>query len=722
MPNHLSHENSPYLLQHADNPVDWYPWGEAALRKARDEDKPIFLSIGYAACHWCHVMAHESFEDPQTAAVMNRYFVNIKVDREERPDLDSIYMSAVTSLTGQGGWPLSAFLTPDGKPFYGGTYFPPQRRYNMPGFVELLSTIARLWQDDRGQLLESAEKISQHLKDQQPQAWLDSPLDPGTLDEAAGALSRAYDWQHGGWGGAPKFPQPMTIEFLLRRASRGDQDAQALAAHALSTMAKGGMYDVVGGGFARYSTDDRWLVPHFEKMLYDNAQLARAYLQGYLVTGDLSMRRVCEETLDFIARELMTQSGKGDAGISGGFCSSLDADSEGEEGKYYIWTVEEIRDALNDAQDEGRLPSNLAVQDETANGQFWDEMHFPMALDPLAFLLAAYGLTGAPNFEGRFVLQRALDDQMLAQKFELERIGLDASDVPDLLSALHRRLRAVRDRRIRPATDDKVLTAWNALALIAFAEAARYLKRENYLQIARRNADFLLAELNPHGRLLRSWRNGSAQHDAYLEDHAALILALLALYQSDPDPYWFNSAQALVQEMVANFSDPDGGFFDTRADSNPLLLRPKDIQDNATPSGSALAVQALLEMSAYTGDGSLRDLAERALRSVVPYLSRYPTAFARWLCALDYALHPLQEVAVLGDPDDPATQALVDVVWSRFRPQVVLAISPFPVSGNAPALLHDRPLLNDLPTAYVCENFSCKRPVTEPGELEKLMI
>ncbi len=695
MPNHLSQENSPYLLQHAQNPVDWYPWGDEALQKARDEDKPIFLSIGYAACHWCHVMAHELFEDPQTAALMNEYFVNIKVDREERPDLDSIYMSAVTSITGQGGWPLSAFLTPDGMPFYGGTYFPPQARYNLPGFAELLTTIGRLWREQRAQLLESADRISQHLRQQQPQGWMDTPLDPKTLDEAAQELSKSYDWQNGGWGGAPKFPQPMTVEFLLRRANRGDQPARRAALHALQAMAKGGMYDVAGGGFSRYSTDVHWLVPHFEKMLYDNAQLGRIYLHGYLVSGDLALRRVCEETLDFIARELSPQTDLAAETAAGGFFSSLDADSEGEEGKFYVWSVEEIRELFQ-------------------NGA--------PGLDSAEFLIAAYGLSGAANFEGRFVLQRVLDDEQLAQKFDIQRYGLQAKDVPQILATMHHHLRSVRELRVRPATDDKVLTAWNALALIAFAEAARYLKRQDYLEIARRNADFLLTELNPGDRLMRSWRNGKAQHDAYLEDHAALILGLLALYQSDPDPYWFNSAQALGRAMIDHFSDPDGGFFDTRADGDPLLLRPKDIQDNATPSGSALAAQALLELSAYTGSGELRELAERMLRGVQVVVPRYPTAFAKWLCALDFALHPLQEVAVLGDPDDPATQALVDVVWSRFRPQAILAVSAYPPPENAPALLQERPLLNGLPTAYVCQNFSCQRPVTEPDELVKLLI
>lgn len=680
MPNRLAQENSPYLLQHAENPVDWYPWGEEALEKARIEDKPIFLSIGYAACHWCHVMAHESFEDPQTAALMNEHFVNIKVDREERPDIDNIYMSAVVALTGQGGWPLSAFLTPDGKPFYGGTYFPPVRRYNMPSFREVLSSIAKTWQQDRQRLLNAGDELTQHLQSETYLPASDGSLDKKVLEDATMRLAQAYDWQYGGWGAAPKFPQPMVIEFLLRRATAGDRLAKDMAIHTLLNMAKGGMYDVVGGGFARYSTDDEWLIPHFEKMLYDNAQLASVYLQAYLLTRDSQFRRVCEETLDFIVREMMYHP-QPDSPPQGGFASSLDADSEGEEGKFYLWTPSEIRQALVDPQD-----ADLIIQ--------------------------AYGVSERGNFEGSNVLQRQVNDADLAERF-----SLSVEEVQSRLSRAHRRLLEAREKRIRPGTDDKVLVSWNGMALRAFAEAARYLKRSDYLEVARQNADFLLTELNPNDRLLRSWRNGRAQHSAYLEDYASLSLGLLALYQSDPDPYWFRSAVRLLETMLEHYRDPRGGFYDTRDDGQELITRPKELQDNATPSGNAMAALALLHLAAYTGQGEWRDRAEEMLASVQGIAVRYPTGFGKWLCAIDLALSPIQEIAIIGDLDDPQTQSLINAVWSSFRPYTIVAASEFPPPENAPALVHDRPLLNQQPTAYVCENFVCQRPVTSVEDL-----
>ena len=682
MPNRLGNENSPYLLQHADNPVEWYPWGNEALEKAHREDKPIFLSIGYAACHWCHVMAHESFEDPETAAIMNEHYVNIKVDREERPDLDSIYMNSVVAMTGQGGWPMSVFLTPDGKPFFGGTYFPPVRRYNMPSFREVLLSIAQTWQKDRSRLLQAGNELTQHLQNSQSMGVSDQPLSAEKLDEAALRIAQAYDWNHGGWGAAPKFPQPMTIDFLLRRAIHGDKLALDMATHALAAMSKGGMYDVIGGGFARYSTDEKWLVPHFEKMLYDNAQLARTYLHAYLITEEPSFRRVCEETLDFISREMIAHPTE-DSEPQAGFFSSLDADSEGEEGKFYVWTPNEIRSALNDPFD-------------------------------TEIFLAAYGVTEKGNFEGRNVLQRDLDDASLALQFDLR-----VEEIPERLSTLHRRLLQERVKRIRPGTDDKVLVSWNALALITFSEAARYLDRPDYLSISRQNADFLLTELHPGDRLLRSWRNGRAQHNAYLEDYAALILALIALYQSDPDPWWFNSASQLADEMLAHYRDPDGGFFDTRDDHGPLLTRPKDVQDNATPSGNALAVTALLQLAMYTGRGNYRDVAEAMLVSIQEAAVRYPTAFSEWLCAYDFAVKPTQEVAIIGNPADPGYQALVEILWSGWRPYSLAAFSNFPPSSNDPPLLQDRPLLKDRPTAYVCQNFVCQQPVNTPVELKE---
>jgi uncharacterized protein YyaL (SSP411 family) len=670
MPNRLAHENSPYLLQHKNNPVDWYPWGKEALEKARTENKPIFLSIGYAACHWCHVMEHESFEDEGTAALMNNLFVNIKVDREQRPDLDNIYMKAVVAMTGQGGWPMSVFLTPEGEPFYGGTYFPPERRYNMPAFQEVLQAVADAWQQDRQGIGEQAGRLKEHIaREFSGFAGEGRSLDASVTDQAAMKLAQNYDWRHGGWGKAPKFPQPMAIEFMLQRSTRGDKMALDMAVHALRAMARGGMYDVVGGGFARYSVDDFWLVPHFEKMLYDNAQLACTYLQAWMLTKEPALRQVAEETLNFVAREL--------AHPDGGFYSSLDADSEGEEGRFYVWSPSEIQAALPN--------------------------------DQAALVIAAYGVSEKGNFEGKNVLQRAVDDQALAEQF---KIPIEA--VPERLSAAHQLLLAERTGRVRPGTDDKVLTAWNGLMLRAFAEAGRYLKAPVYIDLAIRNGDFLLQNLRrPDGRLLRAWRDGQAAHLAYLEDYGGLILGLLALYQSDPDPRWFAAARQLADKMLALFSDPEGGFYDTGDDHEQLLVRPRDLQDNATPSGASLAVRALLALAAYSGDGAYRQAAESALTPIGRLLAQYPTAFANWLCAYDFALGPVDEVAILG----AETEGLTGVLWETYRPRQVAAISAFPPAGDAPELLLDRPLQDGRATAYVCRGFVCQQPVNTPEAL-----
>lgn len=679
MPNRLAHENSPYLIQHANNPVDWYPWGAEALSRAHAENKPIFLSIGYAACHWCHVMEHESFEDPVVATLMNEHFINIKVDREERPDLDSIYMSATVAMTGSGGWPMSVFLTPDLRPFYCGTYFPPSPRYNMPSFRDLLTSIARAWREEPAEVERVSQKVAEHLR--QSSQWGGTsafPLTHSLLDNAADQLVQSYDWGFGGWGQAPKFPQPMTIEYLLRRgtqleASGETRDRPAYiktAAHVLHAMARGGMYDVVGGGFSRYSVDNLWRVPHFEKMLYDNAQLALAYLYGYQVTGEEKFRQVCQETLDFVLRELTHPDG--------GFYSSLDADSEGEEGKFYVWDYAEL---------------------ETTLGPDFD------------FFKLAYGLTPGGNWEGKTVLQRALDDKTLSA-----RTALPAAELTVKLAECHARLLAARTRRVRPGTDDKVLVGWNALALEAFAEAGRILQRQDYLHAAARNASFLLENLSSDGRLLRSWRAGQARHNAYLEDYASLSLALLALYQADHNPEWYTAALRLADEMVAHFADPAGGFFDTRADHETLLLRPKDIQDNATPSGNALALTALLKLSTYGDRPEWRNLAEGMLVVMLETAVRYPTAFAKWLNAADFALGPTSEVALLGALSDPRTQALLETLNRPFRPRQVAAVSAFPPPAGSPALLRDRPLLNEQPTAYVCQGFVCRQPVNTPPE------
>lgn len=679
MPNRLIHETSPYLLQHAHNPVDWYPWGPEALQKALAENKPIFLSIGYAACHWCHVMEHESFEDPETALILNDYFVPIKVDREERPDLDSIYMNAVVMMTGQGGWPMSLFLTPKGEPFYGGTYFPPARRFGMPSFLEVLTAVARSWEKDREEIHRVSAELVQHLRQTTTWGGSTGALRLEALRQAAQALLKSYDWNMGGWGGAPRFPQPMAVEFLLLQATRGDQKALEAATHALEQMSHGGMYDVVGGGFHRYSTDDRWLVPHFEKMLYDNGQLALAYLHAYLLTGNRAFRQICTETLDFIQREMTHPQG--------GFYSSLDADSDGHEGRYYVWQPAEIEAALPDSEDR-------------------------------ALFHQVYTVTRPGNFEGYNILQRKGSLSELSGQF-----GISEENLIQRLETIHKQLYATREQRARPLTDDKVLASWNALALRAFAEAGRYLQRADYLEIARRNADFLLRELYPADRLLRAWREGQARHNAFLEDYAGLALALLHLYQSDPNPRWYQAAVRLVEDMLAHFRSPQGGFFDTRSDHGELITRPSETQDNATPSGSALAASALLHLAAYDDREDLRALAEGMLSTLQDTAAQHPTAFACWLQGLDFAVGPVRQIAVAGPLAAPDTQALLAEIWRAYRPRtVVAAAGPSAAPGtasSAPALLRDRGMIYDLPTAYVCQGFVCKLPVTDVDGLRQ---
>ncbi|HUG34470.1 MAG TPA: thioredoxin domain-containing protein [Anaerolineales bacterium] len=692
--NRLSKSTSPYLIQHAHNPVDWFSWSEEALEKARNENKPIFLSIGYAACHWCHVMAHESFEDEQTAAFMNEHFVNIKVDREERPDLDAIYMQATVAMTGSGGWPMSVFLTPDLKPFYSGTYFPPVPRYNMPSFKDVLFGIASTWREQQEEANRVGNDVSAHLGQALNISLADTGFKQEHLEIAAKNLLESYDWGNGGWGSAPKFPQPMTVEFLLRRslktsATENPDEPQSLnsSLHALQAMARGGMYDVIGGGFSRYSVDNFWRVPHFEKMLYDNALLTRAYLHAWQITGEDFFKGIVIETLNFIAREMTHPEG--------GFYSSLDADSEGDEGKFYVWTLDEVRTALNDNSD---------------------------------FFEAAYGINARGNWEGKTVLQRALDDSSLAARFKLTPEAVSAK-----LTDCHSKLLTVRSTRVRPGTDDKVLTSWNGLMLATVAEAARVIDnsetQKEYTLLATRSADFLLNNLRPNGRLKHSWRDGKTTNEVFLEDYSALILGLLELYQSDFNNRWFRSAKELADEMIDLFSDPAGGFFDTAKDGEALLLRPKDVQDNATPSGNALACEALLKLAEFTGDGRYRDLAEKSLRLVVGMAVRYPTAFARWLSAADFALGTTKQVAVVyartepgrSEADEDHASEMIRLVQSEYRPNTIIAASSVPPPADAPDLLKDRPLKNGAATVYVCEGFVCKNPVTSVTELKELL-
>jgi uncharacterized protein len=680
MTNRLINSTSPYLLQHAYNPVDWYPWGEEALKKSKDEDKPIFLSIGYAACHWCHVMAHESFEDEETAKYMNEHFINIKVDREERPDIDGIYMQATIAMTGSGGWPMSVFLTPDLKPFYAGTYFPPTRRYNMPAFKDVLSGLSNAWKNERDEVLNTSDKVSSHIQSTN-QSQAEELLTKEHLNAIANAMRDTYDWGYGGWGDAPKFPQAMALEFLLHHSAMNKTDEfQNLITHCLNAMARGGMYDVVGSGFSRYSTDNNWRVPHFEKMLYDNALLVRAYLHAWQVTMNPFYKRIVQETLDFVAREMTHPDG--------GFYSSLDADSEGEEGKFYVWSQAEIKNILKDDYD---------------------------------FFEAAYGITAQGNWENKNVLQRVLDNNSLAARFKM-----DLETVTNKLADSHAKLLSVRDLRIRPGTDDKVLTAWNGLMLAAVAEVARVfaleenikLNTSTYYSLATRNVAFLLSKLRPNGKLVRAWRDGKTTNEVFLEDYAALILGLLELYQTDFDNKWFVSAKELTDEMIEKFSDSNGGFFDTPNDGENLLIRPKDVQDNATPCGNSLACEALVKMAEYTGEGKYRDLAEKSLSLITSFTLRYPLGFARWLSSVENVSGNMKQVALMGEAGENQFEAMKKIIQSEYRQNIIVACSSYPIKENSPALLNDRIMIQNQTTAYVCEGFVCKQPTTE---IEKLV-
>ena len=684
--NRLAGETSPYLLQHAHNPVDWFPWGPDALARAKLLDRPIFLSIGYAACHWCHVMERESFEDEATAAFLNARFVAIKVDREERPDLDQVYMGAVQALTGSGGWPMSVFLTPEGRPFYGGTYFPDTPRHGIPSFRQLLEGIDRAWREQRGELEQSAAQLVGQLAAQSksPGTGDGTSPTPALLDTAVALIERSFDTANGGWGGAPKFPQPMTIEFLLRRASAGETRALPIARRSLDAMAAGGIHDQLGGGFHRYATDAIWLVPHFEQMLYDNAQLARAYVHAWALTGDVAYRDVATGVLDYLIRELTT--------ADGAFASSQDADTEGVEGATFTWRAAEIREALSEDAD---------------------------------LFATAYGVTDLGNWEGVTILSRRRSTA------ELAKAGAGSvREMHTRLAAARARLLEIRGARPQPARDDKALAAWNGLAIGALADAARLLslapdgaaEASRYQAAAERAAGVILAGLlGADGRLARSWKDGRATGQGVLEDYACLADGLLALYEVTFDERWFTTARDLGDAILERFADPDGGFFDTATDHERLVTRPKDAQDNATPSGGAMATFALLRLAAFTGEGRYRDAAERAIASVSPLLARYPTAFAQWLQAADLALAPVAEVAIIGDPSDAATRELLAVAQGGYTPSRVVALAPDAAAAGASAipLLHDRTLVGGRPTAYVCRSFACRLPVTDPDALRE---
>ncbi len=655
MPNRLAQETSPYLLQHRDNPVDWYPWGEEALGRARSEDRPILLSVGYSACHWCHVMERESFEDPETAAYMNAHFVNVKVDREERPDVDAIYMEAVQSMTGHGGWPMTVFLDPAGVPFYGGTYFPPDESRGMPSFRMVMEAIVHAWANQREEIREKAPGTRDRLaaiSALEPRSEL-----PGA-DELASAVTRLLgdaDRRNGGFGGAPKFPSASALELLL---ARGGSEERAVVEETLDAMLAGGIYDQVGGGFARYSVDAVWLVPHFEKMLYDNALLAAAYLHGWQVLGHERYRRVCEETLDWMLREMR--------GPEGGFYSALDADSEGEEGRFYVWTPEQIRAVLD-----------------------------PEAADAV---IAHYGVSAGGNFEGANILHLA---------------GGAAAEPPAGLDAARKALYEARAKRVWPGLDDKRLTSWNALAIAALAEAGAVLGRPDYLEAAAGCAAFVLGNMRgTNGRLLRTYKDGDARLNAYLEDHAFLLEALLTLYESTFEASWFESARALAETMLDRFGDPErGGFFSTSNDHEELIARRKEIGDHPIPAGNSAAALGLLRLAALSGEGRYEAAARGVLRLFAEPALRHPHSFGHLLRALDFELAATREVALVGGD----LSELAPTVRDRFRPHLVLAGGP--EGSEEPPLLRGRTAVDGHPAAYVCENFACKLPVSTAAEL-----
>ncbi|MGI8430587.1 MAG: thioredoxin domain-containing protein [Solirubrobacteraceae bacterium] len=652
MPNRLSGETSPYLRQHKDNPVDWNPWDAEALSRAGAQDRPLLVSVGYSACHWCHVMERESFEDPEVAALMNGSFVCIKVDREERPDIDAICMEACQAMTGQGGWPLNTFLTPEQAPFYAGTYFPPQPRHGMPSWRMILLAVADAWEKRREEIRRQGALLVRSLSATARLEPSSEPIRETQLAQAISSLQESYDQLNGGFGGAPKFPQSSTIELLLARGER------EMSLATLRAMVGGGIYDQVGGGFSRYAVDATWTIPHFEKMLYDNALLAPAYLHGWLLCGEERLLSACCETLDWALREMR--------GDEGGFCSALDADSDGVEGKFYAWTIAQLREVLT--------PADLAEE-----------------------AIAYFGVTERGNFErGLNVLE-----------------GRGPPPPAQRLAEIRDKLYVARSGRVWPGLDDKRLTAWNALMISALAEAGATLERPDYVQAAVSCAEFVLGELrDSDGRLLRTWKGGQGRLAAYLEDHAFLLEALISLYEATFDARWYRAAVAIADTIIERFSDPQrGGFFTTAADHEQLVARRKDLEDSPIPSGSSAAAFGLLRLAALSGERRYEEHALGAIRLLVPLALRHPHAFGHLLRAVDFYLAPVKEVAIIGS--GPEAQALVRVVRSQFRPHTVLAGG---TGGDVP-LLEGRTPVDGRAAAYVCERFACQAPVTDPDEL-----
>ena len=670
MPTRLADETSPYLRQHADNPVDWWPWGAEALAEAKRREQPILLSIGYAACHWCHVMAHESFEDAGTAALMNSLFVSVKVDREERPDLDGIYMQAVQAMTGQGGWPMTVFLTPEGAPFHGGTYFPPEERHGMPSFRRVLESVSEAWTMRRSDVLKAAASVGQVYAAAGAPAKAEGRLDEASLAIAAKDIAMRFEPLAGGFGGAPKFPMAMTLDFLLRRWARtGDERSLHIVEHSFVQMGRGGIFDQIGGGFHRYTVDARWLVPHFEKMLYDNALLARLGVHLWRARGDAEVRRVTEETLRWVLREMTDPSG--------GFYASLDADSEGHEGKFYVWSLEEFREVAGADAD-------------------WSVVHF--------------GITSSGNFEGRNI--PTAPGSVVRPESRTDP-AMSREMIARATSALYDH----RAARVWPGRDEKILAAWNGLMLRAMAEAARVFDDETYCAAAVRNGHFLWTTMVRDGRVYRSHTNGETRIPGFLEDHAAVALGFLSLYQLTFDRVWLERAETLAESCTSHFWDEAiGAFFDTANDHETLVTRPRDISDNATPAGTSLAVELLLTLAEFTGDAAMRSRATLVLDTLVEPMTRYGTMFGCALSAADLSVHGAVAVAIAGDPASAGFAALARAVAREYLPALVIAGG----EGDAVhglALMEGRAASEGTPMAFVCRNFSCDIPTSDPGEL-----
>ena len=675
--NRLIRETSPYLLQHAHNPVDWYPWGPEALERARSERRPILLSIGYSACHWCHVMEHESFEDEHVAALMNELFVCIKVDREERPDLDHIYMSAVQMLTGHGGWPLTVFLTPEGEPFSGGTYYPPVDRHGMPAFARVLQGVAQAYRGKPDEVRRSVAELRAGLAHVERQEPASAPLAPDLPVEAARALASHYDPEYGGIGGAPKFPNTVGLSLFLRAwHTTGEAEFRTMVTETLGHMAAGGIYDQLGGGFHRYAVDERWLVPHFEKMLYDNALVSRLYLEGYQATGDPAWRQVVEETLAYVRREMTHPAG--------GFYAAQDADSEGVEGKYFVWTRAEVLEALG-----------------TQRGEI---------------LCRFYDVTDAGNFEHANILHRTLDLEQMSRLFERPEAEIGAIIVEG-----NERLIELRRRRVPPGCDDKIITSWNALMVSAFAEAYKVLGRVEYRTTAERAVAFIYAHLRRDGRLLRTFKDGEAKLNAYLDDHAFLLNALLDLYEGTFDLGLIARARELADTLLALFEDTErGGFFFTSADHEPLIHRPKPAFDGSIPSGNAAAAMGFLRLYYYAGDARYLGAAERTLALFAGAMRAQPFGFAHMLAAADFYLRKPREIVLVGCLDDPATEALLARIHRQYVPNKTLIVAEPDARERLP-LAQGKAQLGGRVTAYVCHDYVCSPPVTGWEAVEQLL-